>query len=30
MNISRDMTDQLLADIERAVEWFESLSAPMP
>ena len=27
---SRDMADQLLVDIERAVEWFESLTAPMP
>jgi glutamate decarboxylase len=27
---SRDMAEQLLADIERAVEWFESLTAPIP
>ncbi|MCP9848992.1 glutamate decarboxylase [Cyanobium sp. Morenito 9A2] len=27
---SRDMADQLLEDIERAVEWFESLPSPMP
>ncbi len=27
---SRDMADQLLADIEPAVEWFESPPAPMP
>jgi len=27
---SRDMVEQLLADIQRSVEWFESLSGPMP
>jgi len=27
---SRDMADLLLDDIERAVDWFESLDAPMP
>ncbi len=27
---SRDMADQLLEDIERAVEWFQSLTTPMP
>ena len=27
---SRDMADALLADIERAVAWFGSLTAPMP
>lgn len=27
---SRDMADQLLEDIERAVEWFQSLPSPMP
>ena len=27
---TRDMADQLLADVERAVDWFERLPAPMP
>jgi glutamate decarboxylase len=27
---SRDMADQLLVDIQRAVAWFESLPGPMP
>jgi len=27
---SRDMAEQLLADIQRSVQWFESLSGPMP
>ena len=27
---SRDMADQLLEDIERAVAWFQGLEAPMP
>ena len=27
---SRDMADQLLEDLERAVAWFEGLEAPMP
>lgn len=27
---SRDMADQLLNDIRRAVQWFEGLSAPLP
>ncbi|MEB3166854.1 MAG: glutamate decarboxylase [Cyanobacteriota bacterium] len=27
---NRDMADQLLDDIERAVRWFESLDGPMP
>jgi glutamate decarboxylase len=27
---SRDMADLLLDDIERAVQWFESLEAPLP
>jgi glutamate decarboxylase len=27
---SRDMAEQLLTDIQRSVQWFESLSGPMP
>ena len=27
---SRDMAEQLLSDIQRSVQWFESLSGPMP
>ena len=27
---TRDMADQLLEDVERAVDWFERLPAPMP
>jgi len=27
---SRDMAEQLLLDIQRSVQWFESLSGPMP
>jgi glutamate decarboxylase len=27
---SRDMADVLLEDMERAVDWFERLDAPMP
>jgi len=27
---SRDMADQLLEDIQRAVDWFERLPGPMP
>ena len=27
---SRDMADALIDDIERAVDWFQSLDRPMP
>jgi len=27
---TRDMADQLLDDLERAVDWFQHLPSPMP